>query len=61
LPDGVHEKPPDALIDELLRRSRPAEEVAESDELLSQLTARLMARVTQIEVTADLGYESASQ
>jgi hypothetical protein len=54
-------RPPDALVDELLRRSRPAEKVGESDESLSELTERLMARVTQTEVTADLGYESASQ
>jgi hypothetical protein len=42
----------------MLRALRPAEEVVEPDGLLSQLTERLMAPVTQIEVTADLGYES---
>jgi hypothetical protein len=47
LPGGVHEKPPGALVDELLRRSRPAEEVVQS-ELPSQLTERLMARATQL-------------
>jgi putative transposase len=58
LPDGMREKLPDELVDELLAGARTEEEIVGPGGLLGQLTKRLVERAMEVELTDHLGYES---
>jgi hypothetical protein len=52
---GLQERLPDALVEELLHPLEGA--AAGFDDLLSQLSERLIPQQMEIELTDDLGYE----
>jgi len=57
LPDGMREKLPDELVDELLAGAKTEEEIFGQGGLFSQLTKRLVERAMEVELTDHLGYE----
>ncbi len=48
LPDGMREKLPDKLVDELLAGAKTEEEIVGPGGLLSQLTKRLVERAMEV-------------
>jgi putative transposase len=57
LPEGVHGRLSDELVDELLAGARSEEEIVGPGGLLAQLTKRLVERAMSAELTDDLGFE----
>lgn len=57
LPDAVHDRLADEVIDELLAGARTEEEIVGPGGVLAQLTKRLVERAMSAELTEHLGYE----
>ena len=57
VPDDLHGKLPDELVDELLAGASTEEEIVGPGGLPSQLTRRLVERAMEVELTDHLGYE----
>jgi hypothetical protein len=55
VPDDIHRKLPDEVVDELLSGAKTEEEIAGPGALLAQLTKRLVERALKVELTDHLG------
>ncbi|MGZ6667266.1 MAG: transposase, partial [Solirubrobacteraceae bacterium] len=57
LSDGMRQKLPDELVDELVAGARTEDEIVGPGGLLAQLTKRLVERAVEVELSDHVGYE----
>src|ERR1700757_4291261 len=57
VPDGMGDKLPDEVVDELLAGAKTEEEIFGPGGVFGQLTKRLVERALEVELTDHLGYE----